>query len=294
MKAFLKLPSGFNPTFGPTTGVRSFVFALGKVSLIAAVWFAHEMGNNIRLAEHQKLPQINLNLSEDPGANKAKSTLNSYSVIAQRNLFGVSKSESNSAKQKETVSSLSLRLVGTNVNSSGSSFAIIEDTKSKNQDVFDINDSIFDQAKLVVVMAESVKIERNGKEEVLLLQDSDVSSSPNNEGSSPTEDRTDYSITEGELSAELANLPKLLSQARAVPYFRNGKSIGMRLFAIRSGSIYEKLGLKNGDIIKSVNNNSLSDPTQALRLFEQLKNERSIGVATERGGQDLQLNYNIR
>jgi general secretion pathway protein C len=107
-------------------------------------------------------------------------------------------------------------------------------------------------------------------------------------------DQTDYTVAEAELSDALANLPLLLSQARAVPYFRNGQSIGMRLFAIRSGSLYEKLGMKNGDIITAVNENSLSDPTQALRLFEQLKNERSIKVKMERNNVSREVNYTIR
>ena len=111
---------------------------------------------------------------------------------------------------------------------------------------------------------------------------------------SASDDQTEFSVAEDELSAALANLPQLLSQARAVPYFRNGQSIGMRLFAIRSGSMYEKLGLKNGDIVLSVNENSLSDPAQALKLFEQLKSERSINVKLERNSQNMDMRYAIR
>ena len=58
--------------------------------------------------------------------------------------------------------------------------------------------------------------------------------------------------------------------------------------------MYEKLGLKNGDIVKSINENNLSDPSQALKLFEQLKSERSIGVKLERDGAPRELKYSIR
>ena len=64
-----------------------------------------------------------------------------------------------------------------------------------------------------------------------------------------------------------------------------GQSIGMRLFAIRTGSLYEKLGLKNGDIILAVNENSLSDPAQAfeavstaLRAFAQQAGIEVAGI----------------
>ena len=86
----------------------------------------------------------------------------------------------------------------------------------------------------------------------------------------------------------------LLTQARAVPYFKDGRSIGLRLFAIKTGSLYEKLGLKNGDILKSINGNSLGDLSQAMKLFEQLKQERSISVMLERDKQDKEFRYQIR
>lgn len=289
----LKLPVNFEPVLRQAFGVRRLVFLLGKIAIVAAVWFAYEMGNNLRPGNRQSLPEIDLKAGQEEDTGKERASLASYAVIAQRNLFNIKKQED--AAKPAQVTSLSLRLVGTNLSPEGS-MAIIEDTKTKNQDVFEVNEQVFDQAKLVRVFQDSVKLERNGKEEVLPLQDAEGTAGTGGAelASAPAEDKTEFAVAEEELTAELSNLPRLLSQARAVPYFRNGKSIGMRLFAIRSGSIYEKLGLKNGDIIKAVNNTSLSDPTQALRLFEQLKNEKSISVQTERAGQDVPLSYTIR
>ena len=39
------------------------------------------------------------------------------------------------------------------------------------------------------------------------------------------------------------------SRIRAVPHFEGGQSTGFRLFAIRQGSLFDKIGLKNGDIL---------------------------------------------
>lgn len=171
--------------------------------------------------------------------------------------------------------------------------AIIEDSSKQQQDVFELKDSIFGQATLVEIQADRVSLERNGKIEVLAMSEKELGGS-DTPGGVPSSDQTDFTVPEEELSSALANLPQLLSQARAVPYFRNGQSIGMRLFAIRSGSLYEKLGLKNGDILLSVNDNSLSDPAQALKIFEQLKSERTIGVKVERNSQLTDLHYSIR
>ena len=131
------------------------------------------------------------------------------------------------------------------------SYAIIEDKKKQEQDIFELKSKVFDQGVLVEIAKNQVKIENNGKIEVLEIEDGGGSGSGSIE--STNEEGTDFVVPEAELNDALANLPRLLSQARAVPYFRNGKSIGMRLFAIRRGSLYEKLGLKNGDIITNIN-----------------------------------------
>ena len=102
-----------------------------------------------------------------------------------------------------------------------------------------------------------------------------------------------FEVDESELNEALENIPLLMTQARAIPYFKDGKSIGLRLFAIKNGSLFEKIGLKNGDILKSINGNSLGDITQAVKLFEKLREERSIKVILERGRQDREFSYEI-
>jgi type II secretion system protein C len=187
---------------------------------------------------------------------------------------------------------LSLTLIGTFVTGGENPYAIIEDKKKQTQDVFIINQSIFGQANLKKIFEDRVEIEREGKIEILKLDDLG-GGADSGDGVSKT-GQDEFVVDEGELDKGLENLPLLLTQARAVPYFKEGRSIGLRLFAIKSGSLYEKIGLKNGDIIKSINGNSLGDISQALKLFEQLKQERSISLTLEREKQDREFRYQIR
>ncbi len=189
-------------------------------------------------------------------------------------------------------SPLSLTLIGTFMTDGQEPYAIIEDKKKQTQDMFVLEDSIFEQATLKKIYQDRVEIERLGKLEVLKLDDFGAGNGPSEGGISSNGD--DFVVDEAELDKGLENLPLLLTQARAVPYFKDGRSIGLRLFAIKSGSLYEKIGLKNGDILKSVNGNSLADITQALKLFEQLKQERSINLVLEREKQDREFKYTIR
>ena len=189
-------------------------------------------------------------------------------------------------------SPLSLTLIGTFVTDGQEPYAIIEDKKKQTQDMFLLGDSIFEQATLKKIYQDRVEIERLGKLEVLRLDEFGGGESQG--GAGITSNGDDFVVDEAELDKGLENLPLLLTQARAVPYFKDGRSIGLRLFAIKSGSLYEKIGLKNGDILKSINGNSLADITQALKLFEQLKQERSINLVLEREKQDREFKYTIR
>ena len=273
--------------------VQGVVFVLGKLCLIASVAFVFYAGEAIKKSQSITIPNFTPPDTQGQSQSQEKVPKSVYEVITNKNIFGKEEVQAPVAAAEPTT--LKLRLVGTSVGGSSLPFAIIEETGKQEQDIFDLNEVVFDQAKLIEVLDESVKIEHNGKIEVLYLEDDSESSSADGETEeSVTQEGTQFVVDEQELTDALANLPRLLSQARAVPYFRNGQSVGMRLFAIRRGSLYEKLGFQNGDVLKSVNDVSLSDPSQALRIFEQLKNERSIGVVIERSGEDVDLQYSIR
>lgn len=186
-----------------------------------------------------------------------------------------------------------LALIGTFVGATlAEYYAIIEDTKKKNQDVFSLDEIVFDDAKLVSITADSVTVDRNGEKQTLTIDDSaPTGGSGAGSGSGAVDE---FTIDASELDQALENLPLLLTQARAVPYFKDGKSIGLRLFAIKAGSLFEKIGLKNGDILKTINGNSLADITQAVKQFEELKKERSISVLVERNREEREFRYQVR
>ena len=275
-------------------GIRGLIFIVGKICLIASVSMVISLGRMANALEASQLPEVDIKPSDDSQNQKRKVPLDAYSIIYNTNMFGRTKTDTKVEVKTAPPSPLKLRLVAVNQTSTGERMAIIEDTQKQEQWVFDLNDQVFNQGKLVQIRPDAVQIEHGGKIDTVVMQDEAGTSGGSASGETASNDQTEFSVEEPELSAALANLPQLLSQARAVPYFRNGQSIGMRLFAIRSGSLYEKLGLKNGDIVLSVNDNSLSDPAQALKLFEQLKSERSVGVKLERNSANMDMKYSIR
>lgn len=269
---------------------KAIISVLGFISCILAAWFSLRAGEAwLRLRTFTPPATV---VGESVTSTADTPTLESFQSLTSQDIFGTKKVAQTPAAPTAPVSKLKLRLLGTNVTTTGTPFAIIAEETKREEDVFSLRETVFGQARLVEIHSEYVKLENNGVLEILKLDDGPEITTPTE--SDGTSEQTDFTVPETEVSDALSNLPLLLSQARAVPYFRNGQSIGMRLFAIRRGSLYEKIGLRNGDIIKMVNDNSVSDPTQALKIFEQLKSERAISVKVERNAQDVQLNYSIR
>ena len=194
--------------------------------------------------------------------------------------------------QKPAESSLPLSLIGVFLPDNEEPYAIIQDDKKNLQDVFSPNESIFGAAKLLTIFPDKVEIDRNGTKEVLVMDSNNAAKGADVTTGSTSEN--EFVVAEDELDKALENLPLLLTQARAVPYFKDGKAVGLRLFAIRTGSLFEKIGLQNGDVLKSVNGSSLADLSQAMQLFQKLKEERSIDLALERNMVEKQFKYQIK
>ena len=87
---------------------------------------------------------------------------------------------------------------------------------------------------------------------------------------------------------------RLAKQARIVPSFKNGKTNGFKLFAILPGSLYTKLGIKNGDIIQRINEHEMSSPKQALKVYEKLRDEKTVVIEISRRGTLRKLTYKLK
>jgi general secretion pathway protein C len=210
-------------------------------------------------------------------------------AIAERNIFGPIGAPvvAPVPTPPKPTAKIPLNLIGTFVSRKEKPYAIIEDPRKGVQEVFDINDNVFGEAKLVGIFRDRVEIDREGTVEVLRM-DEDAGAGADTPGGE------DIWVAEAEVDTALGNLPLLLTQVRAVPYFKEGQPVGLRLFAIKAGSIFEKIGLRNGDILMSINGNSLADFSQAMKLFERLKSERSIRVSLERNREVKEIRYQIR
>ena len=110
-------------------------------------------------------------------------------------------------------------------------------------------------------------------------------------------DAKEFTFKRDEIEKYLDDLPKVLQDAKAVPYIipgSGGEVGGFKLIAIKPGSVYEKLGLKKGDLIKKVNGESVDSPQKAMDLYHALKSSDEIRLEIGREGTTTTLNYKVQ
>jgi general secretion pathway protein C len=106
-------------------------------------------------------------------------------------------------------------------------------------------------------------------------------------------DENTYEVPRSEVDRAINNLNDLAMQARLVPAFKDGQAEGFKLFSIRPDSLYSKIGIVNGDVIKRINGFDMNDPAKALEVYTKLKDAPRIDVELDRNGTILRKTYNV-
>ena len=99
-----------------------------------------------------------------------------------------------------------------------------------------------------------------------------------------------YVVKREDLNKATGNLGALASQARIVP---SAKDNGFKIFSIAKDSLYSKIGIQNGDVLKSINGIELSSPDKALEAYSRLQNASKLSLDIVRKGQNETLEYTI-
>ena len=195
------------------------------------------------------------------------------------------------------ISSLNLVLAGVIASGAGG-YALIS-ANGQAQEPFAVGQTIMDSAVLQAVYPDRVVIRRNGALESLLLEGAD-NSQPLAEAAMPPVERTagvsgaivretganQYTVARDQLAAQIRT-PEFLKQATLVP----SSGGGFLVRQIQPGSLYEKLGVRAGDVIKSVNGQPINTAEDAIKLYQQMSSISSVQMEITRGGKSESLNY---
>ena len=235
------------------------------------------------------------------------SPLEDYNIIAERNLFGGSKEEISVATEEVSLEGIpvakksqGLKLVGTVVTEkSEENLAFIETRRSRKQEAYREGDRV-EQALIKRILRNNVIINTGRQDEVLTMEPEE------NSKSSPAQKRPARSqkkrparrggpirLERDEIESSVADLGELMQQVRVRPYLEGRKPAGFVVSNIKPGSLFAKMGLRNGDVIKGVNDEAITSPDQAIELYESLIEGGEIALEIKRGRRNQELRYEI-
>ena len=80
------------------------------------------------------------------------------------------------------------------------------------------------------------------------------------------------------------NVSQLSDVIRPTPYFVDGQQQGYRVYPGRNRAQFTALGLRPGDLVKDIDGQALTDPTQAMKIFQTLGTSSEVSVTVERNG----------
>lgn len=294
------------------------IVALNFLLVAALAYFAALSVNDIvalRLTPSAApVPRITETVIDDGAANRTRSA---YQEIVSRDIFNIAPPPQQHVEVAENVD-LHLELIGVSTASAGKApFAIIAD-RSGQQNVYSLGQTVPNAGKLVEVDKDRAVIDHNGKRIALSLpkddmpgpvesaqplaapvvdDTADASADNQDDAYDPNvEDLGDnrYKIPRDTLDHSIGNLSQLLTQIRAIPNIQNGKTNGFALSEIEPGSVFDEMGLEEGDVLRTVNGQTVTDPTQAMQMMTSLRNATQISIQVLRDGQPTTLTYQIQ
>ena len=236
-------------------------------------------------------------------SDAVKRPLSHYQIISQRNLFGVGADSGPAppaeALQKLEPTQLKLKLWGTITQRGGKEYAVIENLKDRNQDLYKAGDSVAG-ALVKQVLREKIILAVNGRDEILQMEDT-VSGAPSTapspgssqESAEPPPQSQQIPINREEVQKASENIQELMRQVRIRPHFEQGKPAGLMLSGVQPGSLFTQMGLQSGDVLRSIDGNPIRSMNDVLKLYEQLGTADELEIEVKRGGGRLSIQYGI-
>jgi general secretion pathway protein C len=222
-----------------------------------------------------------------------------YRVIPERNLFGTT-TKAVADKQAVAVQqdiALLIDLKGTVAGEAKYGFAVIEEKGQKKQRLVKTGD--------VVAGAKVVRINRNAVDFLVGEQKRTLKIAETKEAPIlPTAARAalppppaaagSIAVNRSEISAGLQDMGSMLRQAQVRPYFNAGVPDGFMVTNIQQGSLYQRMGIVDGDIIQGVDNRKIQTADDMMTLFNTLKGASGMALTVKRRGNQETLNYQFQ
>jgi general secretion pathway protein C len=242
--------------------------------------------------------------------NEPKPPMSQYQAIVDRNIFNIGDQAAGQeaapvAKgvdlENLEQTELKLRLWGTVTRKDGVAYAVIEDSKTRQQDLYRTGDPI-QTATVKLILREKVVLNVEGRDEILTMEEA-VAKKSSGRASRQRDIRASklpvsayprqINLNREKIESAMQDLGQLMQQATIRPHIEDGRSAGISITGIKPNAIFRKMRLRNGDVITGVNGNPIESVEDAISVFEDLSTAAEIKLEIKRRGRLQTLDYRI-
>lgn len=107
-------------------------------------------------------------------------------------------------------------------------------------------------------------------------------------------DDNHYAIDRTVRDVVFSSPTELMKSLRIAPEMQGGKAIGVRLQTLDGGSLLSHLGLRAGDVVRSINGFDVTSPEKMLEAYGKLQSAPSVEVSIVRGGAPTVIGFEVR
>jgi len=237
-----------------------------------------------------KIPAISAKEYDSATAFK-KPSPTTYHTITDRNLFGSTEKTKTDIQvdiEELEPTKLNLVLIGTVFSGGDSDYAVIEETDKRKQGLFKVGDAVA-SATVIKILRGTVVLRVDGKDEVLKMKEESGVTQTTVEHK--PEQSSTITVSKADVDTAFQNVNEMLTQVRVRPYYSGGKPDGFMVSRIKQGSFFDKMGLRNGDVIQGVNGESIESAEKMLELYKGLRGGSEITVNIKRRGRKQDVKY---
>ena len=271
--------------------------AANAVLFVAACFLAANTANAIFASMLTAPVPEQVARAEAPAVQDA--TWNDRQVILDRNLFNSSSADGAAAlapiDEDIEETQLPLRLLGTAAAEIPElAWAAVEDESTRDTLVVTIDDILLEKATVVrIERRRIVLLENDEHRELTFGDDIEIRKAVRSAASARNATRRPrpgsrrepnvrqladnrFALPRGDVEEALRDPSDILSQARFLPKYQDGEMVGFQVNAIKSGSVLEEFGIKNGDLITEFNGISIDSPTESARLLQEFNESDTV------------------
>jgi len=259
-----------------------------------------------------------------PAAPPARTWQNRQAIL-DRNLFKASTAtpDADAIAEELAATKLPLRLLGTAASGDARrSWAAVEDLEKRQHLVVRVQDRLQGKAEVVRIERRRIVLRNGGQLEELALDEGETTqggvvragSAPDSgrygrperraamqSGGNSAAERVQrlaenrFGVSREDVDTVANNPAALFSQARILPKYDEGKMVGVQLNAIKPGSLFEQIGIREGDTITELNGIQITSQQDSATVLRELTSANAFNVTvTGNDGAIRQLSYEVQ